>query len=403
MTGSGTAADPYIIYDLNDLQDMEDDLTAYYELANDIDASATSGWNEGAGFAPIGDWRGYFTGHFDGKGFAIDQLFINRPTTRNVGLFGEIRPAGIKNVELTSCDITGKDYVGALVGDLYGYAGGIITIEGCSSSGSVSGESFIGGLFGEVCKYTYRIQVQDCHSSCTVISTESYAGGLIGRISSSDASNCYATGAVTVVAGDVFCYAGGFVGAVASGVISKCYAEGNVSATSDNTLSRRTEVGGFVGSLGGSSSQLSDCYARGNATASATNGLEYAGGFLGRTWYPSISENEFCDNCFSTGIPTGANAGGFCGEKTEFTITNCFWDTETSGQDTSDGGTGKTTAQMKTESTFTDAGWDFTTPIWYINPTINDGYPAFIGVVTRIKGNPNIDQLIYHHVERMGR
>ncbi|GAH79562.1 unnamed protein product [marine sediment metagenome] len=36
---------------------------------------------------------------------------------------------------------------------------------------------------------------------------------------------------------------------------------------------------------------------------------------------------------------------------------------------------------MKTESTFTDAGWDFTTPIWYIGAAFNNGYPAFEGVV----------------------
>lgn len=405
MTGSGTQADPYKIYNVTDLQNIENDLTAYYELANDIDASATVGWYARAGFVPIGN-AAYFTGHFDGKGFTIDQLFINRPATSNVGLFGITRAIGIKNVKLTSCDITGKNYVGALVGELYGYAGSIVTIEGCSSSGSVSGESFIGGLFGEVCKWTYKIQVQDCHSSCTVISTKSYAGGLIGRLSGSDVSECYATGAVTVVAGDVFCYAGGFVGSVASGVISKCYAEGNASATSSNTGTRRTEAGGFVGSLGGSSSQLSDCYARGNATASATNGLEYAGGFLGRTWYSAASENEFCDNCFSTGIPTGANAGGFCGEKTEFAVTNCFWDTETSGQVTSSGGTGKTTAQMKARATFTDADWDFTT-VWGIFGYCNGGYPCLLDVTpsceARRKGNPNIDQLIYQHVERMDR
>ena len=48
MTGSGTQADPYIIHNVSDLQAVENDLDAYYELANDIDASATSGWNAGA-------------------------------------------------------------------------------------------------------------------------------------------------------------------------------------------------------------------------------------------------------------------------------------------------------------------------------------------------------------------
>jgi len=45
-------------------------------------------------------------------------------------------------------------------------------------------------------------------------------------------------------------------------------------------------------------------------------------------------------------------------------VWNCFWDTQTSGMDYSDGGTGKTTEEMQIESTFTDAGWDFNTPIW---------------------------------------
>jgi hypothetical protein len=58
MTGSGTVGDPYIIYDVTDLQAMNNSLAAYYELANDIDASATSGWNSGKGFDPIGSGCG---------------------------------------------------------------------------------------------------------------------------------------------------------------------------------------------------------------------------------------------------------------------------------------------------------------------------------------------------------
>jgi predicted secreted protein len=41
------------------------------------------------------------------------------------------------------------------------------------------------------------------------------------------------------------------------------------------------------------------------------------------------------------------------------TASGCFWDIETSGRTTSDGGEGKTTAEMQTASTFLDAGWDF--------------------------------------------
>jgi hypothetical protein len=60
-------------------------------------------------------------------------------------------------------------------------------------------------------------------------------------------------------------------------------------------------------------------------------------------------------------------------DETLTTITNSYWDTETSGQLTSDGGTGKTTAEMKTQSTYTN--WDFVN-IWAIKEGIS--YPYFL-------------------------
>jgi hypothetical protein len=42
-----------------------------------------------------------------------------------------------------------------------------------------------------------------------------------------------------------------------------------------------------------------------------------------------------------------------------WTETGCFWDIQTSGQGTSAGGTGKTTADMRKAKTFLDAGWGF--------------------------------------------
>ena len=65
-----------LIYNVNDLQDMNLDPTGDYELANDIDASATVGWNGGEGFVPIGGGllADRFSGYLDGKGFAISGL-----------------------------------------------------------------------------------------------------------------------------------------------------------------------------------------------------------------------------------------------------------------------------------------------------------------------------------------
>jgi len=80
--------------------------------------------------------------------------------------------------------------------------------------------------------------------------------------------------------------------------------------------------------------------------------------------------------CYSTGAvsKTGYCVGGLIGWgwNADY-VTICFWDIETSGHTTSYGGTGKTTAEMQTASTFVEAGWDFvdetengTEDIWWI-------------------------------------
>lgn len=347
MTGSGTASDPYIIYDVNDLQAMNNDLSAYYELANDIDASATVGWNGGLGFVPVGnDTDGRFAGHFDGKGYEIDSLFIDRtapePVTEagGIGLFGRTTDATIQNVGVTNCDIKGTWYVGALIGN---FEGGVI--QSCYSSGTVEAENYdAGGLLGSMAWGSSEpIVASNCHSSANVTQSSSggrFAGGfasaLLGTI-----TDCYATGDVS--AGDD---AGGFV-AKNGATISRCYATGNVSTTG---LISPKRAGGFVASATYPGT-IADCYARGNVT-----GESYVAGFV-------ASGFQTITNCYSTGAVVSTTGdpkvGGFCADETGPTIVGCFWDTQTSGIATSFGGTGKTTAQMKAKSTFTNAAWNF--------------------------------------------
>ncbi len=138
--------------------------------------------------------------------------------------------------------------------------------------------------------------------------------------------NSYSTGAIH---GDNF--SGGLIGVSAGGIISNSYSTCSVSAN--------LVPCGIAGLIG---------YCQNGANVSNS----FAAGLL-----------------TGTGLLNGLNSGD-----NNFTITNCFWDTETTGTSTSAGGTGKTTAEMKTESTFTDAGWDFNT-VWVINGTDNNGYP----------------------------
>jgi hypothetical protein len=104
------------------------------------------------------------------------------------------------------------------------------------------------------------------------------------------------------------------------------------------------------------------------------------GGLVGYNDRSNIS------NSYSTGSVNGmSQVGGLVGYNYVSPISNCFWDTQTSGQATSDGGTGKTTAEMKTLATFTEAGWDFMgetvngiDDIWGINGAYNSGYPFLL-------------------------
>ncbi|MGE5804201.1 MAG: T9SS type A sorting domain-containing protein, partial [Ignavibacteria bacterium] len=140
----------------------------------------------------------------------------------------------------------------------------------------------------------------------------------------------------------------------ANSVMNKCYSTGFVSG------------GHIIGLLVGLStySSITNCYSRGSVNGSST-----IGGLLGYNYTGSTVSNSY-----STANVVGAygNNGGLIGVEWNASTTNSFWDTETSGQLTSGGGIGKTTAEMKTSSTFLDAGWN--PQIWKKEDGINDGY-----------------------------
>ncbi len=113
----GTGPIPFLIHNVNQLQFMDYEPSASFQLASDIDASATSGWNADAGFTPIGNSSTPFTGTFNGNSYTISNLFINLPTTNGVGLFGYTSGATIENVGLINVNVTGgENWVGSLVG-----------------------------------------------------------------------------------------------------------------------------------------------------------------------------------------------------------------------------------------------------------------------------------------------
>jgi len=376
-----------MITNVSGLQNISTNLNGNYELANDIDASETVYWNGGAGFMPMGSWSPSFQGKFDGKGFRITGLFINRSGMNDVGIFS-FNGGLIERVDL-ECNITGRQYTSGVCG--FNNGG---TLANCTVRGSVRAtNSVVGGICGGTGTLSF---IRDCVNYANVSTTTSQAGGIVGS-NQAVIQSCTNLGNVTSVTG----MAGGLVGTMNMGSISYNFAAANVSAST--TTGNR--VGGFIGYLTGGT--IDSCVA-----ASNTTGNIFVGGFVGATEWNSPITRSFCagsatgngdvggfvgmtqgpiTDCYSlttlrctsgcAGFAGSCEMGGsilrsyaagevispivwaagFCGGGMGMgNILNCFFDTQTTGRTNSNGGTGKTTTEMMTGSTFTTATWDFT-------------------------------------------
>jgi len=359
--GSGTSEAPYQVSTLDHLLWISTNSASwdsYFSQTGNIDATATSGWNSGAGFIPIGNGSDYFTGSYNGGNHTISNLTINRPSTSHIGLFGVLASeATISNLALVDVNITGLEYVGSLAG-LQDNS----DVENCSSSGSVTGSSNTGGLIGSI---SAASDVEKSHCTCTVTGTN-YTSGLVGTsYTASLISECYYSGVVTGVA-----FVGGIVAFSSSSFVFRCYCTGTVDGQS--------VIGGLVGTS--SSTQFENCYSR--SVVTRTSGAEISvGAFCG-----TGAEDTF-SYCYAAGsVSCGAETNkGFIGhEASPCTYNDNFFDSQTTGQTTGIGATAKTTAEMTTLSTFINADWDFEledTNGWFdywdmdLSGVYNNGYP----------------------------
>lgn len=412
--GNGDPNDPYLIGSDDDIIEMSDDPNnwdKHFLMIADVNmidyAFAT------AVIAPDRDKTNYsfegtsFTGIFEGADHKILNLTIDTAWAGYdyLGLFGQIsgEQAEVKNLGLENVFVIGggvfSNYLGGLCGYNDGgtiincciislvtegaYLGGLCggnsgTISDCYSTGTVSGgvdSAYLGGLCGYNDDYG---TISNCYSTGSISGGKlSWClGGLCGR-NYGTIIDCYATGSVS--GGDYSEYLGGLCGYHYSGRISNCYAIGSVSGgdnsehlggmcgwnggTISNCYSEGSVIGGdsyrYLGGLSGqnySSGMISNCCATGSV--SGGDNSHYLGGLCGRN-------RNTISNCYATGLISGGVVseylGGLCGynDYDYGTISNSFWDTETSCMETSDGGTGLPTEDMQKIVTFTNAGWDF--------------------------------------------
>lgn len=309
--GKGTADDPYLIFTASQMNTIglhHVDLYSHFKLMADIDLGSYTGDS----FNIIGGPLSKFQGVFDGNDHTISNFTYTSTGTNCIGLFGYIEKieAKIKNLGLIDPVVNGGtgDYIGTLAAYLQ-----LGSIRECYvRGGSVSGNNHVGGLVG----YNGSGVIFKSCTSADVSATNNYAGGLMG-------------------------YNG-------SGVITMCYAAGDVWSTND-----------YVGGLAGFNSDggISDCFAKGSVSGDIR-----VGGLLG-------SNEAMVVRCYSVGPVTGSgsNLGGLIGQQVTGATENSFWDKDTSGLDSSAGGTRKTTMEMYNWNTYLIAGWDFVTPVWKMN------------------------------------
>ncbi len=284
-----------------------------------------------------------FSGNFDGQNHTIKNVLVNRDTSDFSGLFGQFYGGTLKNLNIDTAEVRGRDTVGAMVGQLSTNA----TMINCHAK-NVN----ITAVRGEPLSSGYN------------------AGGLLGAsISNSTITDCSAKGVVTG-----FAQIGGFIGSPWDKVtIKRSFFEGVVNG--DNLAGG---FGGFSTFAFGPNREVvvEDCYAK-----VSMFGDDKLGGFYGYI-QAGIIKNSYA---VADVTPNANSAGAFIGATSGGQFTNVFFNstvTTLPGVGLYEGpqnftALAKTTTEMKSQ-TFADLlNTGSATPAWYLYANVNDGYPAF--------------------------
>ncbi|RRJ64739.1 hypothetical protein EHV15_18765 [Paenibacillus oralis] len=257
-----------------------------------------------------GNEHAAFSGIFDGRGHLVSGIEVIDSQRENVGFFGSSTGV-IKNLGV-DVHIEGGAYTGGLVGLMNDGS-----IDRAYVTGSVKGGenaapgAVTGGLAGGT-----RGEITRSFSMASVVSGTApniYVGGLAGSQSRGGISDSYAIGNVSnQTSTNYYLFSSGLVPHIVYGSAQRTYAAGYVDKSN----------------LAGASYSL---------IAGLVGIDNFAGSFVADSFFDSVT----------TGVTAGSDPSG---------------------------ANARETSEMRQQSTYTDAGWDFTNT-WAINPAVNDGYP----------------------------
>ncbi len=390
--GSGTEIDPYQVATAEQLNSVRDFLDKHFIQTADIDLGV-SPYNEDSGWEPIGGTgAGAFTGSFDGNGNMILNLSIDHPDLSSVGLF-RANAGKMINIKLYDADIKGESFAGALTGR--NDENGII--ENSNSTGILVSDHTSGGLVGlngGVIRFSgSSVDVSGIGSIGGLVGINGFGGALI--------EHSHATGNVIGILDEPMSI-GGLVGSNRGSTIRYSYATGSVKGNSG--------VGGLVGNNRDNGAIIENAYSSGSVNAVGEEMfISDVGGLVGSNRFDAHIKQSYSFSAIS-----GFTNGGLVG-RNQATVLESYWDIEASGQTSSDAGIGLTTSEMKSQSTFTDAGWDFDN-VWqidelqngsisypYLQNNIQDPAPGYLEVsMPTVVTNENLVNLTSNSVDVTG-
>lgn len=270
----------------------------------DIDASETKNCNvgnhdnnsstpeEAMGFDPIGTYinTDAFTGSYDGNGYRITNLYINRPGELRCALFAGTKDAVLKRINLIDFVFIGASHSGGISAyDDNGY------YESCYASGVIRGDDACGGIIGQA----FDVRMQKC-SSKVAIYGDGRCGGLIGNCIGGVFFGCSTRGYIW--GGDLI---GNLCGYLMNGKVDECVSYGRVEGD--------INVGGLFGII--NKTTLRKC-----SSDVSVYGNMALGGLVGQCEVIDTIEDCISHSFVSSG---GSIMGGLVGSMCAGEISSC--------------------------------------------------------------------------------
>lgn len=329
--GDGSSATPYLIDSQASLAAISDCSGRYFALEKNI--TLTGEWTPifGGTASPGG------TAYLDGRGWSISGLSITGSHAR-AGLFGRLTNGYIRNLTLVGPSVTSDDTTsspsGGYTGGFSGQASGEFTNVHVSG-GTINGAANVGGISGQFSTGT----ITGSSSSAAIIAASGlsnvYVGGLVGIATGTSVTQSFTAGSITTTGVPVNDGPGGLQG-YTDGATANSYSSAVITASNSGRVGGISGQG--VGNVGGVC-QIQNTFATGGITGSSP-GTD-VGGIVGYLNFGCVTSSSYFDT-----------------------------DTTTQSRGPSSVAVGKTTAQMKTASTY--VGWS--TSIWRL---VDGSYPTF--------------------------